>query len=68
MGPEEGLAWTAARGVTGFISADKGSGGVTFRATPAFEARCRRRSAARSPLIRLDEWLAAGMSHRDTVG
>lgn len=40
MGPEEGMAWAAARGVAAcFLAAGPGSGGVTFRATPAFEAR-----------------------------
>ena len=40
MGPEEGLDWAAARGLAAcFIAADPGSGNVTFRATPAFEAR-----------------------------
>ena len=40
MGPEEGMAWAAARGVAAcFIAADPASGRVTFRATPAFEAR-----------------------------
>lgn len=40
MGPEEGTAWAAARGVAAcFLAVGPGSGGVTVRATPAFEAR-----------------------------
>ena len=40
MGPEQGLDWAAARGIAAcFIAADAESGGVAFRATPAFEAR-----------------------------
>ena len=40
MGPDEGLAWAEARGFAAcFIVTGAGSGGVTFRATPAFEAR-----------------------------
>ena len=40
MGPEEGLAWAAARDVAAcFIASADGSDGVVFRATPAFEAR-----------------------------
>ena len=40
MGPEEGMAWAAARGVAAcFLAPGPGSGGVTIRATPAFEAR-----------------------------
>ena len=40
MGPEEGIAWAAADGIAAcFIVPDGDSGEVTFRATPAFEAR-----------------------------
>ena len=40
MGPEEALAWAAARGVAAcFLVPPNGTGGVTFRPTPAFEAR-----------------------------
>ena len=40
MGPEQGIAWAAARGIAAcFIAADPDSGDVAFRATPAFEAR-----------------------------
>ena len=40
MGPEEGLAWAAARGIAAcFLLPGPDSGDVTFRATPAFEAR-----------------------------
>lgn len=40
MGPEEGIGWAEARGIAAcFISGAPGSGDVTFRATPAFEAR-----------------------------
>ena len=40
MGPEEGIAWAAPRGIAAcFFSADPHSGAVAFRATPAFKAR-----------------------------
>ena len=40
MGPEQGIAWAAARGIAAcFLVADPDSGEVTFRATRAFEAR-----------------------------
>ena len=40
MGPDEGLAWAEARRVAAcFISADAASSDVTYRVTPAFEAR-----------------------------
>ena len=40
IGPQEGLAWAAAHGIAAcFIAPDGDSGAVTFRATPAFEAR-----------------------------
>ena len=40
MGPEQGLAWAAARGIAAcFIVADPDSGDVAFRATHGFEAR-----------------------------
>ena len=40
MGPDEGIAWAAARGVAAcFIAIEPGSADVTYRATPAFEVR-----------------------------
>ena len=40
MGPEQGIAWAAARGIAVcFIAADPDSGDVAFRATHGFEAR-----------------------------
>lgn len=40
MGPEEGIAWAAARGIAAcFIVPHGDSGAVAFRATDAFEAR-----------------------------
>ena len=40
MGPEQGIAWAAARGIAAcFILADSDSGDVAFRATHGFEAR-----------------------------
>ena len=40
MGPDDGLAWAAARGISAcFLLADAAAGEVVFRATPAFEAR-----------------------------
>ena len=40
MGPEQGIAWAAARGVAAcFIAFDRDSADVAFRPTPAFEAR-----------------------------
>ena len=40
MGPDLGIAWAAARGVAAcFIAFERDAADVTFRATPAFEAR-----------------------------
>ena len=40
MGPDQGIAWAAARGVAAcFIAFDRDAGAVAFRATPAFEGR-----------------------------
>ncbi len=40
MGPERGLAWARARGVAAcFLIPDAAAGGVSLRATPAFDAR-----------------------------
>ena len=40
MGPDQGIAWAAARGVAAcFIASERDAVGVTFRATPAFEGR-----------------------------
>ena len=40
LGPEAGMAWAEVHGIAAcFIAPDGDSGAVTFRATPAFEAR-----------------------------
>ena len=40
MGPDQGIAWAAARGLAAcFIAFDRDAGAVAFRATPAFEGR-----------------------------
>lgn len=40
MGRKEGISWAAERGIAAcFLSADRHSGDVAFRATPAFKAR-----------------------------